>query len=69
MPAGSILSYSNAEGFNFKDPQGWTAAFGTSANDMALKIRVYQALVASLNQRGKTPSLSALSIPMVRIIE
>jgi cell division protein FtsQ len=55
VPADSTLSYSTADGFNFKDPQGWTAAFGTSSNDMALKIRVYQALVASLNQRGKTP--------------
>lgn len=55
VPAGSGLTYSNADGFSFADPRGWTAAFGSSANDIQLKIRVYQALVDSLNQRGKTP--------------
>jgi cell division protein FtsQ len=55
VPAGSTLTYSNADGLSFADPRGWTAAFGASANDMQLKIRVYQALVDSLNQRGKTP--------------
>ncbi len=55
VPAGSTLTYSNADGFTFADPRGWTAAFGTSAHDMPLKIRVYQALVDSLTQRGKTP--------------
>jgi len=55
VPAGSTLSYSKADGLNFVDARGWTAAFGTSANDMQLKIRVYQALVDSLTQRGKTP--------------
>jgi hypothetical protein len=55
VPAGSTLTYSSADGFSWNDPRGWTAAFGTSSNDMALKIRVYQALVDSLIQRGKKP--------------
>ena len=55
VPAGSTLTYSAADGFGWKDPRGWTVAFGTSTHDMPLKIRVYQALVDSLVQRGKTP--------------
>jgi hypothetical protein len=55
VPAGATLTYSTADGFGFTDPRGWKAVFGTTANDMPLKIRVYQALVDSLVQRNKTP--------------
>ena len=55
VPAGSTLTYSTADGFGFTDPRGWRAVFGTTANDMPLKVRVYQALVDSLVQRNKTP--------------
>lgn len=55
VPAGSTLTYSAADGLGFKDPRGWQAAFGTSAYDMPLKVRVYQALVESLGQRSRTP--------------
>lgn len=55
VPAGSTLTYSIADGFGFTDPRGWRAVFGTTANDMPLKVRVYQALVDSLVQRNKTP--------------
>lgn len=55
VPAGTTLTYSAADGFGFTDPRGWRAAFGTSAHDMPLKVRVYQALVDSLVQRNKTP--------------
>lgn len=63
VPAGSTLTYSAADGFNWKDPRGWTVAFGTSAHDMLLKIRVYQALVDSLIQRGKTPEFISVVHP------
>lgn len=55
VPAASTLTYSATDGFGWSDPRGWKVAFGTSAHDMPLKIRVYQALVDSLAQRGKTP--------------
>jgi hypothetical protein len=55
VPAGSTLTFSSADGFGWKDPRGWTVAFGASARDMPLKIRVYQSLVESLVQRGRTP--------------
>ncbi len=55
VPAGSTLTYSTADGYSWKDPRGWTVAFGTSANDMPLKITVYRTLIDSLIQKGKTP--------------
>jgi cell division protein FtsQ len=63
VPAGSTLTYSTADGFSFTDPRGWQAAFGVTANDMPLKIRVYQALVESLVQRNKTPIFISVVYP------
>lgn len=54
-PSDAILTYSTADGFGWKDSRGWTVAFGTSAQEMPLRIRVYEALVDSLLQQGKTP--------------
>lgn len=55
VPASATLTFSSADGFSWVDPRGWTAAFGTSSNDMPLKITVYRTLVDSLLQKGKTP--------------
>ncbi|MBI2332680.1 MAG: FtsQ-type POTRA domain-containing protein [Chloroflexi bacterium] len=63
VPAGSTLTYTAADGFSWKDPRGWTVAFGTSAHDMPLKVRVYQALVDSLVQRNKTPEFISVVHP------
>ena len=63
VPAGSTLNYSAADGFGWKDPRGWTIAFGTSAHDMPLKIRVYQALVDSLTQKSKVPEFISVVHP------
>lgn len=63
VPAGSTLTYSSSDGFSWKDPHGWTVAFGASAHDIPLKIRVYQALVDSLNQRGKVPVYISVEHP------
>lgn len=63
VPAGSTLTYSAANGFGWRDPRGWDVAFGTSAHDMPLKVRVYQALVESLVQKGKTPEFISVIHP------
>ena len=55
VPAGSTLTFSLADGLSWQDPRGWTVAFGTTANDMPLKIRIYQSLVDSLTASRKTP--------------
>jgi cell division septal protein FtsQ len=54
-PADATLTFSLADGLHWRDSRGWTAAFGTSAHDMPLKIRVYQSLVDSLTASRKTP--------------
>lgn len=63
VPGGSTLTYSAADGFGWRDPRGWTVAFGASARDIQLKIRVYQALVESLAQSGKTPEFISVVHP------
>lgn len=55
LPAGSTLNFSLADGLHWQDQRGWTVAFGTSSNDMPLKIRVYQSLVDSLTAQRKNP--------------
>ena len=55
LPAGSTMTFDSAQGLGWTDPRGWQAYFGTSAHDMPLKIRVYQALVDSLTARNLVP--------------
>lgn len=55
VPANTTLIFSLADGLSWTDPRGWIVAFGTTANDMPLKIRVYQSLIDSLSASRKTP--------------
>ncbi|MCZ2128146.1 MAG: FtsQ-type POTRA domain-containing protein [Anaerolineales bacterium] len=63
VPDGATLTYSAADGFGWTDPRGWTVAFGTSAHEMPLRIRVYEALVNSLLQENKTPQFISVVYP------
>lgn len=63
VPAGSTLIYDPSNGLGWNDSRGWQAFFGTSAKDMALKIRVYQSLVDSLLSRGKAPEFISVAYP------
>lgn len=55
VPAGSTMTFDSAQGLGWTDSRGWKASFGISANDMPLKMRVYQSLVDSLIARGRFP--------------
>ncbi len=55
VPAGTTMFFDPSFGLGWKDGHGWKSYFGTSAQDMPLKVRVYQSLVDSLLQRGVTP--------------
>ncbi|MBK8783825.1 MAG: FtsQ-type POTRA domain-containing protein [Anaerolineales bacterium] len=55
LPAGQTMTFDSAHGLGWKDPRGWQAYFGTSAQDMPLKARVYQSLVDSLMARSVYP--------------
>ncbi|MBI3160861.1 MAG: FtsQ-type POTRA domain-containing protein [Chloroflexi bacterium] len=63
VPAGSTITFDSADGLGWTDGRGWKVAFGTSAQDMPLKIRVYESLVQSLISRGKFPQFISVIYP------
>lgn len=54
VPQATELRYTQAGGLAFDDARGWTAYFGVGA-DMAQKLAIYNALVASVEARGLKP--------------
>jgi cell division protein FtsQ len=54
-PAGTPIIYDGKYGLGWNDARGWRVFFGRDAKNMALKLRVYQALVDSLTGRGLYP--------------
>ncbi len=63
VPADSTLTYDPNDGLGWKDSRGWKIFFGTSAQDMPLKLRVYQSLVDSLVARGRVPQYINVAYP------
>jgi hypothetical protein len=55
VPADSTMVFDRSFGLGWTDSRGWKSFFGTSAQDMPLKVRVYQSLVDSLVSRGVSP--------------
>jgi POTRA domain-containing FtsQ-type protein len=63
VPPGVPILYDPKSGFGWNDPRGWRVYFGTSARDVELKMRVYEAMVNSLTQRGIKPVLINVTYP------
>jgi len=63
VPAGTPILYEKGYGFGWNDPRGWRVYFGTKANDVELKMRVYETMVVSLTQRGIRPALINVMYP------
>ena len=63
VPSGTPILYDARMGFGWNDPRGWRVYFGTSANDVELKIHVYESMVESLMQRGIRPALINVTYP------
>ncbi|MGC8855788.1 MAG: cell division protein FtsQ/DivIB [Anaerolineae bacterium] len=63
LPGGTVMLYDPRYGLGWSDPHGWRVFFGTQAENIPLKLRVYQALAASLTQRGLTPALISVAYP------
>jgi cell division protein FtsQ len=56
-PQGVPLLYDAARGFGWRDPGGWDVYFG-DAQDMAMKLDLYQAIINRLDDKEETlPSL------------
>lgn len=63
VPPGMVILYDSGFGFGWSDPRGWRVYFGTKASDVELKMRVYDAMVNSLTQRGIRPVLINVTYP------
>ena len=63
IPPGLVIIYNPTYGFGWNDPRGWRVYFGTSADDVELKMRVYEAMVNSLTQRGIRPAMINVTYP------
>lgn len=63
VPQGAQILYDAGLGFGWNDPRGWRVYFGTGASDVELKMRVYEAMVNSLTQRGIRPALINVTYP------
>jgi hypothetical protein len=63
VPPGTTILYDPTLGFGWNDPRGWSVYFGTSSNDIELKMRVYETLVSSLTQRGIHPIMINVTYP------
>lgn len=63
VPPGQAIVYDERMGFGWDDPRGWRVYFGITAHDVALKMRVYDAMVDSLAQRGIRPALINVTYP------
>jgi cell division septal protein FtsQ len=62
-PEGTPILYDPQYGLGWKDSRGWQVYFGQSPQDIALKLRVYQALVDQLTKQGEQPSLISVAYP------
>jgi cell division septal protein FtsQ len=63
VPADTTLIYDGTYGLGWDDARGWRVFFGTSAHDMALKVRVYQSLAQSLVERSVQPTFINVTYP------
>lgn len=63
VPAGTPMIYDPHNGLGWADSRGWQVFFGSDARDTALKLQVYQSLVASLEQRGTYPVFISVQYP------
>jgi len=62
LPEVSSWTFDEQRGFGFRDEHGWLAYFGRDG-DMALKVRVYQALVKDMEARGASAALVSVENP------
>lgn len=60
VPKGSILTYSAAHGFGWKDSRGWTVYFGHTLDDLEMKLAMYEAIVTQLTAQKIKPALISI---------
>lgn len=70
VPAGSVLLYDPKYGIGWADGRGWKIWFGSSPEQLDMKLRIYTVLVDSLAQRGIAPTfinVAHLNAPYYRL--
>jgi hypothetical protein len=70
VPPETSIIYDAYHGLGWRDGRGWRVFFGNNTKDMALKVRVYQALVDSVTARGLYPvfiSVARVDAPYYRM--
>ena len=70
-PVDTIILYDSEHGLGWQDPQGWKVYFGSSPEDMELRLTMYEVMVALFKERGITPvlvSLEYLHAPYYRLV-
>jgi cell division septal protein FtsQ len=63
VPQGTTIMFDQENGLSWLDPRGWQAIFGTGSENIAVKVRIYQAMVDWLTQRGTKPVLINVTYP------
>ncbi|MGA7194112.1 MAG: FtsQ-type POTRA domain-containing protein [Anaerolineales bacterium] len=63
IPSGATLTYDPHYGLGWSDSRGWQAYFGSDAQEMTVRLKVYQSLVSSLLQRGIYPIFISVQYP------
>jgi len=56
-PDNTPLLYSQEHGLGWKDSRGWQAYFGSTTDELEMKITVYKAIVKRLRKEGTHPSM------------
>jgi len=60
VPSGVSMTYDPVYGLGWQDSHGWSVYFGTTTQDIQMKLRVYQAIVASFTHQGIQPTLISM---------
>lgn len=56
-PAGTKIVYQAEHGLGWQDPRGWVVYFGPNAQDMELRLSMYEQTVQFLENKGIRPAL------------
>ncbi len=63
QPKGTQLVFDPQYGIGWNDPQGWKVFFGQSNQNAALKIQVYQSMLAYIQKNNIKPTLISVEYP------
>ena len=66
VPPGVPILYDAGLGFGWNDPRGWRVYFGVSANDVELKMRVYESLAEFAPDWISAPSIPTVYFAVSR---